>query len=106
MKRVTVIENKGRKISQDRIDKEEIRSLHFPRHEVLLTRNEMFKRFHDLNNSTIIGNCHQSKVNIVFEDIEGPKKVYTTIWKVTDEEVFLKDNIIIPIHRIVKILHA
>lgn len=47
-----------------------------------------------------IGNLEHDKVIILFQDIQGLKKVNTTIWGVTDKEIILKKGVIIPIHRI------
>mgnify|MGYP006144176067 CR=1 FL=1 len=47
-----------------------------------------------------LGNASKGKVKIIFEDVEGMKKVETTIWGFTDKNVILKKTTIIPIRRI------
>jgi hypothetical protein len=82
------------------IDKEEIAQLHFPKEDVLFEKEDLDDRCKKLNNALSIGNLEHAKVTILFQDIEGLKKVDTTIWGVTDKEIILKKGVIIPIHRI------
>ena len=44
-----------------------------------------------------LGNTSKGKVKIIFEDVDGLKKVETTIWGFTDKNVILKKTTIIPI---------
>lgn len=85
------------------IQKEIIDSLHFPKQDVLFSKEDIAKRELELRRANVLGNVSNIKVKIYFEDIEGLKKVETTIWGVTDKSVILKKNSIIPIHRIVRI---
>ena len=85
------------------IEKEEIKSLHFPSDDVLFSKEDRSIRANDLKNSIALGNLEHQKVKIIFQDIEGIKQVETTIWGVTDREIILKQGAIIPIVRIVKI---
>lgn len=56
-----------------------------------------------LKDATILGNVHRTKVNIVFCDDEGLKKVNTTIWATGTKYICLKGGVWIPISRIVEI---
>ncbi|MEO9532898.1 MAG: hypothetical protein ABJG68_15205 [Crocinitomicaceae bacterium] len=85
------------------VSKEKIKELHFPKSEVLVNKFEQVMRAKDLEQSIALGNVFHSKVSIHFEDIEGHKKVSTTVWGLTDTHVILKGHIFIPIHRIVSI---
>ena len=85
------------------VEKEVIKSLHFPSDDVLFSKEDRSSRTNDLKNAISLGNLEHQKVKILFQDIEGLKKVETTIWGVTDIEVILKQGAIIPIARIVKI---
>lgn len=85
------------------IQKEIIGTLHFPKQEVLFSNADIVKREKELRRAIVLGNVHNVNVKIDFEDIEGLKKVETTIWGVTDKSVILKTNVSIPIHRIVRI---
>lgn len=85
------------------IEKEMIKNLHFPKEDVLFSIDDRISRSTDLQRAIALGNIEHQKVEILFQDIEGVKKVETTIWGVTDKEVILKQGSIIPISRIVAI---
>lgn len=85
------------------IEKEAIANLHFPEEDVLKTKEEKALRTADLNTAMSLGNLEHSKTRIYFEDDLSPKVVDTTVWGVTDKRVILKQSIVIPIHRIVRI---
>ncbi|MBD3636409.1 MAG: hypothetical protein HUJ25_03630 [Crocinitomicaceae bacterium] len=87
------------------ITKDLIHHLHFPKEEVLNSSFDKNVRNKDLEQAIVLGNVYHSKVAILFEDIEGQKKVETTIWGVTDKAVILKGDIMIPIHRIIRIIY-
>jgi uncharacterized protein (UPF0248 family) len=85
------------------VEKELIDSLHFPKGDVLFSKEEQLIRAASLDRAMRLGNVSHSKLNIYFEDVEGAKVVCTTIWGVTERYIILKKNITIPIHRILKI---
>ena len=80
--------------------KEQIHRLTFPADEVLADANDRSKRIKELHKATSIGNLLHDKVEILFEDQEGVKRVHTTIWAIAQRKVFLKDHRTIPISRI------
>src|ERR1035437_5813532 len=82
------------------IEKENIRGLKFPDHDVLKSKDEIKIRFSNLERALKLGNLEHNKIRIVFEDAEGIKQVETTVWGVTDKRVILKQGVLIPIHRI------
>ncbi len=86
-----------------KVEKEVIKSLHFPKDDVLFSKEDRLIRNNDLKSAISLGNLEHQKVKILFQDIEGLKQVETTIWGVTDREIILKQGAIIPIVRIVKI---
>lgn len=49
-----------------------------------------------LENAMRLGNAYKSKATIVFQAEDGPKRVETTVWCVTDGFIQLKNNIFIP----------
>ncbi|MBM3425239.1 MAG: hypothetical protein FJY06_07040 [Bacteroidetes bacterium] len=51
-----------------------------------------------------LGNNYRTKVQIIFCDDEGMKRVYTTVWAVFESYILLKGQIRIPISRIVEII--
>ena len=85
------------------VEKEDIALLHFPKQDVLYLKVDMDRRKQGLDNALSLGNLSKCKVRIVFEDIEGAKEVITTIWGITDKHIILKQNTLIPIHRIVDV---
>lgn len=91
------------KIKSLLVQKEEVSSLHFPKEDVLFLKDDQVKRQKRLTDAIALGNVEHEKVKILFQDIEGLKRVETTIWGVTDKSIILKKGVIIPIHRIVKI---
>ena len=85
------------------IEKEYIASLHFPPQEVLDSTEDIERRNADVMQGSVVGNGYRSKVSIHFKDAEGLKKVETTIWAVNGQRVILKNNMTIPLHRIIKV---
>jgi len=82
------------------VEKETVKSMSFPREEVLKTIDSAKERRDLLERATILSNLYHNKVKIVFEDREGSKMVDTTIWATTDTAIMLKGGVVIPIHRI------
>ncbi len=82
------------------IEKEEIRSLHFPSNDVLEERADKAQRHSELNRAMSLGNLEHGKIRIYFEDAISKKMVETTVWALTDNRVVLKQGIAIPINRI------
>jgi len=85
------------------VEKEYIGNLYFPVQEVLSSQDEIKQRKADAERGSFLGNGYKSKVLIYFKDIEGLKHVETTIWAVTDKRVILKNNVTIPLHRIIRV---
>ncbi|MCK8522532.1 hypothetical protein M0D21_13190 [Aquimarina sp. D1M17] len=88
----------------ERIEKEEIKFLHFPQKEVLRSEKAKRDRYRKLSRGLQLGNLEQQKVKIVFADDEGVKEVESTIWGITDKSVILKQSTIIPLGRIISIV--
>jgi hypothetical protein len=82
------------------VEKEYIRSLRFPKNDVLEDREAITMRNSDLNRALALGNLEHGKTKIFFEDNQSTKMVETTIWAVTDNQIILKQGIRIPINRI------
>ncbi|HXH18176.1 MAG TPA: hypothetical protein VNJ07_03745 [Chitinophagales bacterium] len=82
------------------VQKELIPYLHFPKDDVLHSDKERRERLEKLDKATVIGNLDHTKVAIIFEDVHGLKRVETTIWATTEENIVLKQGAVIPIHRI------
>ncbi len=82
------------------VRKENIHLLTFPTEDVLNCKDAIDKRVAALHHATSLGNLSQHKVDILFEDQEGVKRVKTTIWAIANRKIYLKDHRSIPIHRI------
>jgi hypothetical protein len=87
-----------------KIEKETISELSFPKEDVLSSADERKQRRNELDRALILGNVDHSKVKIIFSDMGGAKQVETTIWAVTEERIILKSGMVIPIRRIHQII--
>jgi hypothetical protein len=85
------------------IEKEEVANMHFPAEEVLLNEKAIELRQEGLDRANSLGNLEHYKVKIYFADEVGEKLVHTTIWVLTDKVILLKQNVVLPIHRIIKL---
>ncbi|CAM1360375.1 conserved hypothetical protein [Tenacibaculum sediminilitoris] len=91
------------KLNFQTIAKEQIKFLKFPKEEVLQKKKAVLNRFLDLQRALSLGNLEREKVKIFFKDMDGLKKVETTVWGITDKSVILKEATIIPLERIVSV---
>ena len=82
------------------IQKENVGELNFPKKEVLTSNDEKQIRAIKLQNAMRLGNIEHYKVKIIFEDNEGAKMVYTTVWASTPKNISLKGGVTIPVNRI------
>lgn len=87
----------------EKIEKEHIETLKFPREEVLVDEHLIKERDSELNRALALGNLEHTKIKIYFEDDRSRKLVETTVWGVTDKRVILKQGVVIPINRVHKI---
>ena len=82
------------------VAKENVSQLIFPKSDVLLSGNRQEERKRRVIRAMKLGNNKKHKVKIIFEDLEGLKKVETTIWGVTEKNIILKKGTLIPIPRV------
>ena len=85
------------------VEKEHVSSLHFPQEDILTSESAKKERRASIDRAITLGNIEHHKVKIYFADDQGNKKVDTTIWAVTDTAIVLKQNTVLPIHRILKL---
>jgi len=85
------------------VEKETVGDLIFPQDEILTSDSEILNRKLSIDRAISLGNLERHKVKIIFSDTNGVKKVDTTIWAVTDKAILLKQNTVLPIHRIHKL---
>ncbi len=86
------------------IDRSEIPALSFPKEDVLDDDEWRKTRSRWIHKATSLGNLEQKKVNILFRDSEGEKRVFTTIWIQVGEYILLKDRVKLPVNRISRIV--
>lgn len=86
------------------VEKEKIPFLNFPSENVITDKDAQKQLLSKIQAANDYGNLAQHKVSIKFRDSEGLKKVFTTIWDVKNQMVYLKHNITIPITRIVDVI--
>lgn len=85
------------------IEKEAVANLHFPQEEILNKKDLITLRNKEIERGISLGNIEHYKVKIYFADDTSEKVVHTTIWAVTDQAILLKQNVVIPTHRIIKL---
>ena len=85
------------------VEKETVGELVFPFDEILTSDSEILNRKLSIDRAISLGNLEHHKVKIIFSDSIWVKKVDTTIWAVTDKAIVLKQNTVVPIHRIHKL---
>ncbi|WP_300666395.1 hypothetical protein [Fluviicola sp.] len=85
------------------VEKEDVASMHFSKEEVLEDTDLIAVRKADVDRAISVGNLEHYKVKIYFADDNGEKVVHTTIWAVTDVAIVLKQHVLIPINRIIKL---
>lgn len=85
------------------VDKENLAGMIFPSNDVLPLGEQRAERRKLLERAIDFGNYAHYKVAILFEDNEGPKRVETTIWDIDDKNIYLKNRITVPLHRILEV---
>lgn len=52
-----------------------------------------------------LGNEFKSKAYITFQTDQGPKRIETTVWNVTDNYIQIKNRVLIPISSLIDITY-
>jgi accessory colonization factor AcfC len=86
------------------IEKELLDSIHFPPQEVLMQSDQIILRESNAKKAIKLGNLFKDKVKVIFEDSEGIKMIQTTVWGMTERYLIFKRGMILPLHRIHKII--
>lgn len=87
------------------VNKTEIKSLKFPKEDVLSNKNDKICRFVELHKALYLNDLKRDKIEIVFsDDTTNLKKIETTIKAITQKAVILKNSIVIPLARIVSVV--
>ena len=50
-----------------------------------------------------LGNEFKSKTTIIFQTEDGPKRIETTVWSLTDRYIQIKNGILIPLKSIISV---
>ena len=79
------------------VEKEALANYRFVQYEVLSSQYEIDLRKVLLEEAMLLGNGEKHKVKIVFEAVDGPGIVETTVWDTTDTHIELKGGIDLPI---------
>ena len=85
------------------IPKEEVTTLKFVPYDVLSTEDERKERFRKLEKAMLLGNGYKAKVKITFETLEGARKIETTVWEASDDQLMIKSDVMIPIHAVIDV---
>ena len=50
-----------------------------------------------------LGNEFKSKATIVFQTADGPKRIETTVWSLTERYIQIKSGVLIPLKSIIEV---
>ncbi|GGH24498.1 hypothetical protein FAZ19_16405 [Sphingobacterium alkalisoli] len=56
-----------------------------------------------LSNAQRLGNEFKSKVAIIFQTENGPKRIETTVWSLTDNYIQIKSGVLIPLISLISV---
>ena len=85
------------------ISRKETAQLHFDIGEILFDETAVRKRSEAIHKATYLGNLKHQKVVISFNTGSNIYQVYTTIWLTYGNYIFLKDDVRIPVERILAV---
>ena len=77
--------------------------LRFEKGEVLQSLGEVSQRAEAIHKATYLGNLKHTKVSILFSAQNELFTVNTTIWLHYNGEIFLKDDVKLPVERVLAI---
>ncbi len=81
------------------IEKEELSQYHLIKTE---TDNKNVTK-EKLERALRLGNEFKAKTVITFQTEDGPKKIETTVWSVTDEFIQIKGGVALPLYSLINI---
>lgn len=58
-----------------------------------------------LSNALRLGNEFKSKCSIDFQTSEGPKRIETTVWTLTDSYLQIKNGVVIPLNSLINVTY-
>lgn len=81
------------------IEKEEVINFKF----LEAPKGEVAVEIQKLNGAVRLGNEFKSKAYITFQTDQGPKKIETTVWSVTEKFLQIKNDVLIPLNSLIDI---
>ncbi|MCI0922554.1 hypothetical protein [Sphingobacterium rhinopitheci] len=66
-------------------------------------KNNVEELFTKLNDALRLGNEFKSKVSIAFNTVDGPMRIETTVWSLTEKYIQIKSGVLIPLSSIISI---
>lgn len=81
------------------IEKEEVINYHFA--EVDKKESQVTKE--KLERAVRLGNDYKGKTQITFMTDQGPKKIETTVWTLTENHIQIKGSVAIPLTALVEL---
>lgn len=81
------------------IEKEEVINFKF----LEAPKGEVAVEIQKLNGAVRLGNEFKSKAYITFQTDQGPKKIETTVWSVTEKFLQIKNDVLIPLSSLIDI---
>ncbi|MDI1353368.1 MAG: hypothetical protein PSX36_00525 [bacterium] len=84
----------------ERIEKEKMEQLKFPKRDVLKSARDIEDRSSELSRALVEARQNNARLKIYFEDEKSRKVVETSIWGLTNKQVILDSHVGIPISRI------
>lgn len=81
------------------IEKEDVKKFKF----LVAKKEEVSVETEKLKNAERLGNEFKSKAYITFLTEQGPKKIETTVWSVTDKFLQIKNGVLIPLNSLINI---
>lgn len=81
------------------IEKEEISE-----HKLIpAEKNSAAELFTKLNDALRLGNEFKSKVSIAFNTVDGPMRIETTVWSLTEKYIQIKSGVLIPLSSLISV---
>lgn len=90
---------KEKNVIVELIEKEDL--VHYKITKAPEDQSTMLRR--KLKNALRLGNEFKSKSTIVFQTSEGPKRIETTVWTLTDDYLQIKNGVVIPLNSLIDI---
>jgi len=69
-----------------------------PKYKLTRASADLSKELHEkLVGALRLGNEFKAKATITFQTLDGPKRVETTVWTLTDDSLQIKNGVVLPL---------